>query len=222
MILKSIIDRPVYTIMKYLYYFLITNFYFVLCNILFFSAFYLVDFTFENILLFFVTLIPMGPSVTALFFTMGKLVRQKEVNPTSEYFKAYKSNFLMTMKYWSIQLTIIFILVIDVYYSTSNDNILSPFFLILLLICLFIMLYAFPIIARFEVKIKNLFIISIYSNFKFPKAALLNMSSLIAFGIIYIKLPSISSLFSISLLAYFIMYNLQEPLERLKVDLSKG
>jgi len=222
MILNSILDRPVYTIMKYLYYFLITNFYFVLCNILFFSAFYLVDFTFENILLFFVTLIPMGPSVTALFSTMGKLVRHKEINPTSEYFKAYKSNFLITMKYWTIQLTIIIILLIDVYYSTSNDNILSPFFLILLLICLFVMLYAFPIISRFEVNIKNLFIISIYSNFKFPKATLLNISSLIAFGIIYISLPSISSLFSISLLAYFIMYNLHEPLERLKVDLSKG
>lgn len=218
---KSITDRPIYIIMKYLYYFLITNFYFVLCNFLFFSAFYLADFTFENILLFYMTLIPMGPSITALLSTMGKLVRQKEVSATSEYFKAYRSNFTITMKYWIIQLTVIFILLIDVYYSTNNDNILSPLFLILLLISLFVMLYAFPIISRFEVKIKNLIIISIYSNFKFPKATLLNMSSLIAFGIIYINFPSISSLFSISLIAYFVMYNLDEPLEKLRVEMSK-
>lgn len=218
---KSITDRPVYIIMKYLYYFLITNFYFVLCNFLFFLAFYLADFTFENILLFYLTLIPMGPSITALLSTMGKLVRQRELSATSEYFKAYRSNFSITMKYWIIQLTVIFILLIDVYYSTNNDNILSPLFLILLLISLFVMLYAFPIISRFEVKIKNLIIISIYSNFKFMKATLLNMSSLIAFGIIYINFPSISSLFSISLIAYFIMYNLDEPLEKLRVEMSK-
>ena len=218
---KSITDRPIYIVMKYLYYFLVTNFYFVLSNILFFLAFYLADFTFKNILLFYVTLIPMGPSITALLSTMGKLVRQKEVNPTSEYFKSYKSNFTITMKYWMIQLTFIFILLIDVYYSTNNENIFSPLFLILLIISLFVMLYAFPIISRFEVKIKNLFIISLYSNFKFLKATLLNMSSLVAFGIIYINFPSISSLFSISLIAYFIMYNLQGPLERLKIEMSK-
>ncbi|MEK5038147.1 YesL family protein [Sporosarcina sp. FSL K6-3457] len=220
--MKSIIDRPIYIIMKYVYYFLVTNFYFVLCNSLFFLVFYLADFTFENILLFFIASIPMGPSITALFSTMGKLVREKEMNPTSEYFKAYKANFFITMKYWMIQLSIIFILLIDVHYSTSNDNILSPFFLILLLICLFIMLYAFPIISRFEVKIKSLFIISIYSNFKFLKASLVNITSLIAFAIISINFPSISSLFSISLLVYFIMYNLREPLERLKVELSEN
>lgn len=218
---KSVTDKPLYIITKYIYYFFITNFYFVVCNILFFIVFILVDFVYENILLYYITLIPMGPSITALLSTMGKLAREKEVSPTSNYFKAYKANFLSTMKYWLIQLTIIFILLIDFNYSTNHSNILSPVFLILLIVSLFIMLYAFPIISRFEVKLKNLFIISIYSNFKYFKTTLINASTLIAFGFIFFTFPSVSFLFASSLIGFFIMFNLQGALEHMGSDLSK-
>lgn len=214
-----ITDRPLYKITQYIYYFFMINFYFIICNILFFVAFYLADFTIKNILLFYVTLIPMGPSITAVLSTMGKLVREKDLSPTVDFFKAYKLNFVDTMKYWFIQLTILLILVIDIYYSINNSNILSPVFLIFIIVCIFIMIYAFPIISRFEVKIKNLFIISIYSNFKFPKATLLNASTIIAFGFIYFNLPSLSTLFSVSLIGYFIMYNLQNPLAYLESEM---
>jgi len=82
------------------------------------------------------------------------------------------------------------------------------------------MLYAFPIISRFEVKIKNLFIVSLYSNYKFPKATILNATTVLAFGVIYWNFPSLSVLFSISLIGYFIMYNLQEPLSYLEETMS--
>lgn len=218
---KSILDRPIYTLTKYVYYFFITNFYFIICNILFLIVFYLAEFVFENILLFYITLIPTGPSITAVLATMGKLIREKEINPTLEYFRAYKLNFLPTMKYWLIQLTILLILSVDVFYSINRSNILSPVFFILIIVCFFIMIYAFPIISRFEVKMKNLFIVSIYSNFKFPKATLLNASTIIVFGFLHWNFPSISTLFSISLIGFFVMYNLQDPLAYLESEMSQ-
>lgn len=221
MMSKSITDRPIYTIVKYLYYFFLTNFYFIICNILFFIVYYLADFVFENILLFYITLIPMGPAITAVLSSMGKLVKEKDIHPTKDFFKAYKVNFIPTMKYWLIQLTIIFILLIDILQSATDTSLFSPVYLILLIVCIFIMIYAFPIIARFEVKVKNLFIISIYANFKYLKTTLLNVSTIVAFGFIYFNFPSLSSLFMISLIGYFAMYNLQKPLILMEEEMSK-
>ncbi|KRG08894.1 YesL family protein [Lederbergia galactosidilytica] len=219
---KPVTDRPAYIMMKYLYNFFMTNLYFILCNLLFFIVFYLADFVFENILLFYITLIPMGPAITAVLSTMGKLVREKDIQVTRDFFKAYTLNFWPTMKYWFIQLTILLILAIDIGYSTNHSNIFSPVFFILMIVCVFIMIYAFPIISRFEVKLKNLFIVSIYSNFKYFKATLLNITSIGAFVIIYWNFPSISFLFSISLIGYFVMLNLQQPLKDLEMKMSKG
>lgn len=218
---RSILDRPIYTFTRYVYYFFIVNFYFLTCNILFLVSFYLVEFIFENILLFYIALIPTGPSITAVLATMRKLVVEKTISPTRDYFKTYKQNFWPTMKYWLIQLTIFLILSIDIFYSINRSNIFSPFFLILMIVCFFIMLYAFPIISRFEVKIKNLFIVSIYANFKFIKKTILNATTVLAFGFIYWKFPSLSVLFSVSLIGYFVMYNLQKPLHYLEVTMSK-
>lgn len=221
MMSKSITDRPIYIMIKYLYYFFLTNLYFIMCNILFFIVFYLADFVFENILLFYITLIPMGPSITAVLASMGKLVREKDVNPTKDFFYAYKTNFKTTMKYWLIQLTIIFILLVDILQSATDTSLFSPVYLILLIVCIFIMIYALPIISRFEVKVKNLFIISIYANFKYIKTTLLNVSTIIAFGFIYFNFPSLSSLFMVSLIGYFVMYNSQQPLIIMEEEMSK-
>jgi uncharacterized membrane protein YesL len=220
MMSKSIIDRPIYIMIKYFYYFFLTNFYFIVCNILFFIVFYLADIVFENILLFYITLIPMGPSITAVLSSMAKLVREKDIEPTKDFFKAYHLNFITTMKYWLIQLTIIFILLIDILQSASNTSLFSPIYLILLIACIFIMIYAFPIISRFEVKIKNLFIISIYANFKYAKSTLLNVSTIIAFGFIYYNFPSLSTLFTVSLIGYFIMLNIQGPFVHMEEEMS--
>ena len=221
MMSRSITDRPLYTMVRYLYYFFLTNFYFIVCNLLFFIVFYLADIVFENILLFYVTLIPMGPTITAVLSSMGKLVREKDLHPTKDFFIAYKTNFITTMKYWLIQLTVIFILLIDILQTATDTSLFSMIYLILLMVCILIMIYALPIIARFEVKIKNLFIISIYANFKYIKATLLNVSTIVAFGFIYFNFPSLSTLFTVSLIGYFVMYNLQKPMIQMEEEMSQ-
>ncbi|MDL4841898.1 DUF624 domain-containing protein [Aquibacillus rhizosphaerae] len=214
-------DRPIYMMTKYMYAFFVTNLYFLLCNLLFFIVYFLADFTFQNIILFYLTMIPMGPSITAVLSAMGKLVREKDVSPSIEFWKAYKRNFWVTMKYWFIQLTIIFILIIDIYYATTRINFISPLFFLFLLASLFVMMYALPVITRFEVKLKNLLIVSIYSNFKFFKTTVLNVSSIVAFGFTFYFFPSIGSLFFVSLIGFFIMFNLQVPFRHMENEMSE-
>jgi uncharacterized membrane protein YesL len=219
---KLITDRPIYVVIKYMYVFLLININFLICNIMFIVIYFLADFTFENILLFYFTLIPAGPAISAVLSSMGKFIREREISPTIDYWRAYKRNYRISMKYWLIQLTIMFILVIDYYYAIRFLNAASPIFLILLFFSLLVMIYAFPILTRFEVKIKNLFIISIYSNFKYFKTTLFNMTSLVSFGFIFYHFPSVSSLFAVSLICFFIMFNLQGPLLRMEHEMSES
>src|SRR5699024_12488123 len=144
---------------------------------------------------------------TAVLSSMGKLVREKDLNPTKDFFIAYKTNFITTMKYWLIQLTVIFILLIDILQTATDTSLFSMIYLILLMVCILIMIYALPIIARFEVKIKNLFIISIYANFKYIKTTLLILSTIVTIGIIYFNLTSLSTQFIVVLIDFLYIIN---------------
>ncbi|GAA5417225.1 hypothetical protein Pryu01_02288 [Paraliobacillus ryukyuensis] len=217
---KSIIDRPIYTIVNYIYAFLTTNFYFLLANSLFIIVFFLADFTIQNILLYYVALLPFGPAIAALFGVMGKLVRDKVTQPTKDYWYYYRKNFKIAMKYWLIQATIFLILIIDIYYAQLFISFLAPLFFIFLIVSGFIMLYAFPILTKFEVKLKNLFFVSFYANFHYFKKTLLNLTTVAAFGVIFYVLPGVATLFITSVTCFFIMFNLQTTFGQMEQQLS--
>ncbi|SEO52668.1 Uncharacterized membrane protein YesL [Amphibacillus marinus] len=218
---KTLIDRPIYLMVNYLYAFLATNFFFLLLISPFIFFFYFADFTVQNILLYYVSLLLFGPAFAALLKTMDKLVKDKIIQPAKDFWTFFLQNFKTAFKYWLIQWTIVVVLIIDIYYANLYLPILSPIFLIFIGVCLFISCYAFPILTKFEVKIKNLFVISIYSIFRYIKVTLLNVSTLVAFGVIFYAFPSIIVLFFMSLLSFFIMYNLQDVFKLLEDQFSQ-
>lgn len=217
---KSILDRPLYTIINYIYAFFMTNIYFMLLNGMFIFFFFFTEFQIENILLYYISLLLFGPSMAALLKTMEKLIKEKAIRPTYDFWGFFTKNFKVSMKYWGIQWTIIAILIIDIHYANLYFPFLSIVFLLFVLVSLAVMLYALPILTRFEVKMKNLFVVSFYSVFRFVKTTLLNLSTIVAFGIIYYAMPGFIVLFLMSLLCYFIMYNMQPIFEYLESQFS--
>lgn len=215
---KSIIERPIYQIINYIYAFFMTNLYFLLLISPFIVVYYLAEFTVQNILLYYVTLIPFGPAFAALLKTMDKLISDKVIRPTADFWQFFVRNFKVSTKYWLIQWTILVILIIDIYYANLNIPSLSIVFLIFIVFFLLLILYTFPILTRFEVKLKNLFIVSIYSLFRYIKVTLLNATTLLAFGVIYYIVPGITVLFFMSLICFFIMYNLQPVFNQLEAQ----
>ncbi|KAB8130995.1 DUF624 domain-containing protein [Gracilibacillus oryzae] len=219
---QTIAERPLYTAIQYIYQFMMINIYFMCANILFILAFIFFELTLANMIIFYVALLPAGPALAAIFATMGKLTREKEISPTKDFWLYYKKNFGISMKYWLVKWTILAMLLVDLRYANINMKWLTPILIILIIIFLFIMLYAFPILTRFEVKFKNLWIVSIYANFKFFKSTLLNLSSFVALTIIYLFAPGISIWFCMSIASFFIMFNLRKPLEIMEKDLTQS
>ncbi|MGP4041446.1 YesL family protein [Gracilibacillus sp. D59] len=218
----TVTERPLYIAVQYFYYFLITNIHFMLANVLFLLAFVFVEMSVQNIILFYIALLPAGPSWAALYASMGKMIRERDLSPTKDFWKYYKNNFRIATKYWLIQWTIMTILIVDMYYASHYLAILSPVFLILLIFMLFLMLYAFPILTRFEVKLKNLFIVSIYAIFRYFKTTLFHISTLVSLAIIYYFAPGITVWFCMSVAAFFIMINMKKPFKLMEQELAQS
>lgn len=153
---KEIENRFFYNITNYIWWFLVGSFYFWLVNIpliLVFSSMVLSGINRMNWLLV-LALIPVGPALTALLSIMGKLVREKELDVTKDFFKAYKINCIDSLFFWTLELIALTILWADIMYfnrfSSLHFLIIVP--ILLLFICLGLIFYIFPILSRFYMK----------------------------------------------------------------------
>lgn len=206
---RDFYDKPLYIASEYGVAFVLSNIYFILCNIpaIYYSLVVALDPDAFSVLMLFIFMIPTGPAITALCCSMGKLFRDKEISITNYFFTSYKKNFLSSLKLWAIQLTIIFIFLMDYQYFIQKGNIFLPMIFIALIVYIIVMgLYAFPILSRFELKTKSLVLISLYYAVRKFHITILKVVLFIATYYLYIKIPFIGILCLFSLLSYVTMF----------------
>lgn len=170
---KDFYDKPLYSILNYLFGFLQVSFNFVISNILLilFIVYTSLSQSEINLLLAFICLIPLGPSIGALYSTVSKIIREKDFYFSYYFWSSYKENFLSFLKLWLIHLIVITICFIDFkyFYSTMPSKGIHTIFIAFIIISLVISLYSFPLNSRFQLKLKDLFALSIYYTIrKFP------------------------------------------------------
>lgn len=216
-------EGPIYTITNYVYWMFMGNMYFLLCNIplvfVLLSTIAVKDNTMMDQLnnLLFLCLIPVGPAATALFSAMGKLVRDKSVSITKDYFKAYKVNFFQSLFMWTLEILVIRILLIDIAIFNSRNFPKPAILLLYILIALVLLggLYMLPIISRFYLKAPNIVKLSIIYTIKKPHITILNLLSIISVGFIFSKFTFII-LFFASIVCFLIMTYESKILEELE------
>lgn len=199
------------TIFNYVTWFVLSNIYFLVSNVLF--IIYIINFGFDIIynvsILFVISLIPMGPALTALYASMGKIIREKDINITRYYFKSYKINFKQSLKLWCIELAILFISYIDLKVA-ANGNVLSNFSIIFIIICIFTVALgtiAFPIVSRFDLNLIDVLKIAfLYSIKKIQVTVINTIIILVGLYLIYI-IPGILFLCLSSIICFVIMIN---------------
>lgn len=179
---KEFYDRPIYIITNYIIGFFLGSIYLGLCNILLLIYFTFITTSKNNLNLFllFIFLIPLGPSLGALYSAIAKLTRDKDIAFSSYFWKSYKNNFLSNLKPWIIELIIFTLLLIDYYRMlTSSVQLIFAAFLIIMLL---LTSYTLAINSRFKLKLKDLFIASLYYMIKkFPITGIKLISFVIVF-----------------------------------------
>ena len=107
-------------------------------------------------LLFSLPIITIGASLTALYYTVNKVQRQKRGYMWQEFTRAFKANFKQSTLIWILFLLAALILGGDLYYvlqvipPTSGGAFLNIFFIVLLVLLVTWAGYVFPYTARFQ------------------------------------------------------------------------
>ncbi|GIN57035.1 hypothetical protein J8TS2_13540 [Lederbergia ruris] len=210
---------------NHIYWFMLTNIYFVFCNLIFLIAFMTLEPELSNMILIFIALIPTGPAITALCYVMDKLVREKEISPTRDFFYGYKINFKDTLKVWLPMLAAIFILIIDLQYfyqeSTKINQIMAIVFLVGLGFLICILLYVFPITAKFKFRMRDVFKLSFYYSFKKLKITTGNIGILIIALFLMIITTDFLFIFIASVLSYVLTLNSRAVIDDIEENYTK-
>ncbi|MBX4271485.1 DUF624 domain-containing protein [Clostridium estertheticum] len=199
----------IFTLSDYFFWFLLGNIFFWIMNIPYlFVAITMTGNIQINVILI-LSLIPMGPALTALLSVMGKITRDGDIKLTKHFFKAYKESLFDSLFFWTLGLVILFVIKIDMILIISNSYLwfINVFLKIIAVICLSLEFYIFPIISRFHLKKKDVIKLSFeYLIKKFYMCV-------IAFGVIYFlwmisnkEFQAVMILFSVSIITYVIMY----------------
>jgi uncharacterized membrane protein YesL len=222
-------EGPIFTITNYIFWFMGGSFYFGICNILFlFTLLVIASTPVENadpsfLTLLMISAIPAGPAITALLSSMGKLVREKDVNITRDFFKAYKQSFKQSFLVWIIELAAIGILLVDFIFFSRQPygKYVIPFIAAIGIVVSAMGLYAFPIISRFHMKTKDVIRLSFYYTIVKYKITIMNIAALIIGGFVIYKFTLIGVIFAASGVAFLLMYYEKDLLKELEDQFSK-
>lgn len=197
---KDFFDKPIFTLPSYLLWFLQGGAYFFITNILlvlFITATAINPDSF-NLMFLFISLLPLGPSLSALSASTSEILREKSISFSSYFFKSYKDNFVSSLKLWLIILLMLALMFVDFQYFFLNIPRygIHIIFEILAVYIALLSLYAIPINSRFEMKTKDIFILSSYYIIK--KLPITILKATILVGSFYL-VSNTSSLFIIVL-----------------------
>lgn len=223
---KEFGEGPIYTITNYIMWFFLGNFYFLLCNIplIFIMFSFTGEFVAEYLVLLTLSALPVGPAYTALLSAMGKLVRDKDVNITRDYFKAYKTNFLQSLFIWTLQIILIIILLIDIKFFAGGAyrNIAVPIIYALIIIILVTGIYIYSILSRFYLKTKDVIKASVYFIVGKWKITISCISVLVISFTVAYNFASIAALFIVSITCYALMFLQKDILKELEEKLNQN
>ena len=206
-------DGAIVKFFNYVWWFLLANFYFWVLNIPFiFVVLGMMTNSTVNVNMIIIAVfssIPMGPALTALLSLMGKLTRDGYVDVKKDFFKAYKINFKQSVFFWIVGMSIITLSWIELLYFKNNHelNQVGIIPLVIILICIALGVYIFPLISRFHLKKKEVLIFAILSLFKKSYICIVSIVTAYILWIIFIKikLAIILLLFFVSIICYLVM-----------------
>gem|GEM_PF-2561000 len=165
-------DSKFYIFGTYLWLFIVASLWFIIFNTPFFiaAAFYA---SIKSSLTWIIMLIVsafIGPTVIAMFYTMNKAYKNKEMNSTTKNFlKGYKMNFFEGIFYWCIFLAMyigLYFYRIHFMLASGSQKWFAYLIIFIQMILLAIAIMNFVIVSRFYLSIKTALEISIYQAVK--------------------------------------------------------
>lgn len=183
---------------------------FLFCNIpaLFFLTFVGIDQIGNYLLFFLFCLLPLGPSLSALFYSMFRFRKEKDIFFFSVYFKGYGSTFKQSIIIAFLQLCAIFMMAMNIRFFTNVFPILfmQIFFKILLIGIVILTPYFYLLTMRYELLLKHILKNALILALGRPLLLVGNTAAFLAILVFYEIMPGTAILFFGSIYSYLIIY----------------
>lgn len=175
-------------------------------------------------LIFSIPLITIGASTTALFYVIGKLIREENIESIpSAFWKSFKLNIKQAIIIWVIIMLVLYL----IYFNITNIGILLgeiakfiyPVYLFLIFEILIIVIYIFPLLSRYHITILNGFKLSLFIG---NRHFLTTIECLLVFpGILLLLNINLLFIFgAIGVYGFWISYLVKDKIERYAVDID--
>lgn len=221
---KILNSEKIMNVFNYIYWFFIGNLLMVLFNLPFCITLILyVRSGFKTYpTIFLLTLLTLGPSLTAIFYTMGRLHRDKDISIFKDFMKAYKENFLQSICANTLFLLVFIGFTLNVRLASNFQflSIMTPFFYVGIFLIFIAYPYAFIILSRFQMKTMDLIKASFTLSIVKFKYTLINIIIFLFMLIIIEVMPAYGALFLGSVIPYLIILSNKSLLELLAKDSS--
>src|SRR5665647_634186 len=196
-------DGPLNRIGSIIYYLIVANILWVIFSLPLFTA---------------------GASTTALFYVIGKVLRDGDVSTIKDFWKSFKLNFKQSTIVWILMLVIygiIFINIININILGSMSKFIFPVQIAILIEIVVITIYIFPILSRYEMTTKNLIRTSLFLGNRHFVTTLLCIIPIAAIvGLLYM-MPELFILIPVSLYALYSSYFIQGIFKKYMPDEQK-
>lgn len=203
------LDR-IFDIFNYIFWFFLLNLFFMVFNIPLVSFFMFIGISniFSYFPLFLLCLIPVGPSLTALLYCMGKLIRNRDLSILNDFIKGLKLNFRQATLFWCFELLIIFMLYSNIKFFTTAQYslVLTCLFASLIILLLLMTPYIYILISRFSMKFMDIIKASLVLVFTRPILTISNILIILVCLILFEMTPGTVVLFIASIFAFLISY----------------
>ena len=143
-------------------------------------------------LLFSIPLITIGAATTAMFFVTTRRIANREGYITSDFWQAFKDNFIKSTVIWLIIVFLYLILIFNIFNMEAVGDFgawLLPAQLIMMLIIALMCMFIFPMCARFQMGILQVIKSSFFMAIRHLFTSLVCLLLFVGLAIIVIQMP---------------------------------
>ncbi len=174
-----------------------------------------------------IPVITIGPATTALYYTTVKVIRKDRGYLFREFFKSFKLNFKRGAIIGVILTAVFVVLIFDINISwqslsdeSNKGSILLGIYLALTFLAISFTMFAFPILSRFEMTIKQLFKAAVFMSMKHLPFTFVMLVVVVASAVLTVFFPML--LFFVPATAVFINSFMMEHILKKYMPKSEG
>lgn len=163
---------------QYFYWLIGLNIMFLVFNLPLLLALTFLQLIPANSLYFYLSLLPFGISLQAMFSCFGKVKKEKDINVFKDYYYYYKKDMKKSFAVWTILSLVIYIVILNVNFlmGTSFFALIFPTYIVLIIIFLSALICSLFIVStNKEIRIMEIFKHSFYISIKKIYVAIFNI-----------------------------------------------